>query len=542
MLWSASVFTNPSFAQEVGGSSKIDLRGIPGDAIGMVAMWPQQLLKDENAKWLPLEVIQAAGEENVGFNPLLIDRLEVFVGPVGMVPLVGARVILKEPVSAEDLSPQLFFDEQWTEKDGLKYRTLRFEGPFQMVLHQVDEKQYLVGTPPYLKRMLKGTDKQGELAKLVSSVQGEQTMLGLMTFQTLRPMMEGFAEGANQQMPPELAERIAVLASNVDYIAMRVEGGLSGGKTQLVIAGADDASGEAIEGALNGLMTEGRQMMIAQLESEMQDGSRTGLAMKSYMDRVSKDWIALMSPRRQGARNLIEMDTAGMGGVGTTGVLIGLLLPAVQAAREAARRMSSQNNLKQMMLALFNYESAFKRFPARAICDKETGKPLLSWRVAILPYIEENALYNEFHLDEPWDSEHNIKLLERMPKLYEHPSLPLPPGMTAYLTYEDTAEAGIGLPTEEGLRLSSITDGTSNTVMIIEAAATKGVPWSAPIDLTTDADNPLAGTRLDDGVQVFQAAFADGSVRAFPAGIDPEVYWFLLTRGGGEVINYESLP
>jgi hypothetical protein len=367
-------------------------------------------------------------------------------------------------------------------------------------------------------------------------------MLGIVTFQTLRPMLEGFAEGAFQQMPPQLAEQVGVLASNVDYIAMRMEGGLSGGKTQLVIAGADDASGEAIAGAIDTLMTEGRQMFIEQLENEMQDGSRTGLAMKSYMDRVSKDWIALMSPRRQGARNLIEMDTAGMGGVGTTGVLVGLLLPAVQAAREAARRMSSQNNLKQLMLALFNYESAYKRFPTRAICDKETGKPLLSWRVAILPFIEENALYNEFHLDEPWDSEHNIKLLERMPKVYAHPSLPLPPGMTSYVTYEDTAEAGIGLPTDEGLRIASVTDGLSNTVMIVESAATKAVPWSAPIDLAADVDNPLAGTRLDDGAQVLNVAMGDGSVRSLPSGIDPEVFWFLLTRSGGEVIHATDLP
>lgn len=524
-------------AQETAKASVVDAKGIPADAIAMMAMWPQQFLKDRNAKWLPLEVVQAAGEENVGFNPLLIERVELVIGPVGMVPLVGARVVLNEPVDPEDLNPQIFLDDQWQEKDGFRYRTLRFDGPIDLVLHQVDDKHYLVGTPAYLKRMLKGSEKPGELAKLVGSVQGEQTMLGVVTFETLRPMLEGFAEGAYQQMPPQLAEQVGVLASNVDYIAMRMEGGPSEGMTQLVIAGADDAAGEAIEGALNTLMAEGRQMFIAQMENEMQDGSRTSQAMQSYMDRVSQDWIALMSPRRQGARNVMEMETAGMGGVGTTGVLVGLLLPAVQAAREAARRMQSSNNLKQMMLAMHNYESAYRKFPARAICDKETGKPLLSWRVAILPFVEEAALYNEFHLDEPWDSDHNIKLLEKMPAIYAHPSMPLPPGMTAYQTYDDVDEAGIGLPTEDGLKFPSVTDGTSNTVLLVESSAAKAVPWTAPIDLTATEEAPLEGTRLDDGVPALNVGFMDGSVRTISPLIDPETFWFLLTRSGGEVIN-----
>ena len=102
-------------------------------------------------------------------------------------------------------------------------------------------------------------------------------------------------------------------------------------------------------------------------------------------------------------------------------ILIGLLLPAVQKVREAAQRTSSINNLKQIALAMHNYNSTYGAFPAAAICDKKTGKPLLSWRVAILQYIEEEALYKQFKLDEPWDSEHNLKLAKNMPKIYFHP-------------------------------------------------------------------------------------------------------------------------
>src|SRR5205823_3426612 len=91
---------------------------------------------------------------------------------------------------------------------------------------------------------------------------------------------------------------------------------------------------------------------------------------------------------------------------------IGLLVPAVQKTREAAQRLTVQNNMKQMSLAMINDADMNQgRMTPYAIFDKKTGKPLLSWRVAILPYIEQDALYNQFHLDEPWDSPNNSRLI-----------------------------------------------------------------------------------------------------------------------------------
>src|ERR1700677_3496891 len=80
-----------------------------------------------------------------------------------------------------------------------------------------------------------------------------------------------------------------------------------------------------------------------------------------------------------------------------------LLIPAVQKLRILAARTQSMNNLKQIALSLHSYHDVYKTFPAAAICDKD-GKPLLSWRVAISPYVEQLPLYNQFKLDEPWDS------------------------------------------------------------------------------------------------------------------------------------------
>ena len=86
-------------------------------------------------------------------------------------------------------------------------------------------------------------------------------------------------------------------------------------------------------------------------------------------------------------------------------------LPAVKASHSAARRMSA-NNLKQLAIAMHNFHDVYKQLPSEAIFDKN-GSPLLSWRVHILPFIKQRELYEQFHLDEPWDSEHNRKLIAR---------------------------------------------------------------------------------------------------------------------------------
>jgi len=151
---------------------------------------------------------------------------------------------------------------------------------------------------------------------------------------------------------------------------------------------------------------------------------------------------------------------------------IGILVPAVQKIREAAVRAESMNNLKQIALAMHAYHDAnHGRFPAAAICDKN-GKPLLSWRVAILPYIGQEPLYRQFKLDEPWDSPHNIQLLGHLVKTYRSPGdMVTPPDHTHYQVF-----VGNGAAFDKTRRygMPDFRDGLSNTVLIVEAD--KAVP------------------------------------------------------------------
>ncbi|WP_406697665.1 DUF1559 domain-containing protein [Singulisphaera sp. Ch08] len=215
-----------------------------------------------------------------------------------------------------------------------------------------------------------------------------------------------------------------------------------------------------------------------------------------------------------------------------TPVLVALLLPAVQAAREAARRAQCTNNVKLLGLALHTYYDAKGSLPPPAILDR-AGKPLLSWRVAILPFVEQQALYNEFHLDEPWDSVHNKTLIPRMPTIYACPSRRNPePGTTNYRVFagKQTAFESTGTKFEE------FTDGTSGTLGIVES--NEPTLWTKPDELPFTGDGEaalsLAGSDHTGG---FNAVLIDGTIRFIKDSIAADVFKALLTRNGGEIIQ-----
>jgi prepilin-type processing-associated H-X9-DG protein len=211
-------------------------------------------------------------------------------------------------------------------------------------------------------------------------------------------------------------------------------------------------------------------------------------------------------------------------------VLIALLLPAVQAAREAARRAQCTNNLKQIGLAMFNYASAHDCYPPAATYDAD-GKPLVSWRVLLLPYLEQNSLYNQFHLDEPWDSPNNKPLADRMPNVFQCPSDVLPAGMTAYAVIVDPRSLFTGQP--QGVSIATVTDGTSNTFMVVEAATP--IPWSKPDDLSLTSNDLMLGmgSKHPGGLN---ASMADGSVRFIKNSVSLSLLKALVTRNGNEPV------
>jgi hypothetical protein len=207
---------------------------------------------------------------------------------------------------------------------------------------------------------------------------------------------------------------------------------------------------------------------------------------------------------------------------------------AFAASVERAADTRSFNNLGELSLGILDgYVRTHEgHLPPAAITDKD-GKPLLSWRVAILPYINHDALYKEFHLNEPWDSEHNKKLLARMPDCYEPPLKPAgwEPNSTFYQVF--TGEQTLFPPGKRIRYPDDIKDGTRNTILIVEAS--RAVPWTRPADLPHDPDRlPPLGFIFPNG---FRALMADGSRPFFPKDIPPATLRALITPAGGEKVT-----
>ena len=212
---------------------------------------------------------------------------------------------------------------------------------------------------------------------------------------------------------------------------------------------------------------------------------------------------------------------------------LALVSRSIEIALEKIGSSQSLNKLKEIALAMHNYYSTNQHFPLPASTNSK-GKPLLSWRVHILPYLGQDALYRQFHLDEPWDSPHNRTLIDKMPEVYR---LPFADGATKGRThYLLPVGNGAAFSTDRPTKIADITDGTAHTIMAVEVDDQHAVIWTKPEDWPFDPQAPANGLgRFFDGG--FHAAFCDGSVHFLRKTIDPKTLKALFTRAGGEPVS-----
>jgi len=238
-----------------------------------------------------------------------------------------------------------------------------------------------------------------------------------------------------------------------------------------------------------------------------------------------------------GAQVMTVLLIAGIGCLACGGILVALLLPAVQAAREAARRMQCSNNLKQIAIALHNYHDVYKALPPAYTVD-ENGNKLHSWRTLILPFIEQSPLYSQIKLDEPWDSPNNRRFADTILSVFSCPSDG--DAISANTDYMVIVGPGTIFQGKDPVSFRDVTDGTSNTLAVVEVHDS-GVSWMAPVDLKLETMQFRVNggpseirSRHPGGTNV---AMADGSVHFLAATIDPQLLRALVTRNDGQAVG-----
>jgi hypothetical protein len=269
--------------------------------------------------------------------------------------------------------------------------------------------------------------------------------------------------------------------------------------------------------------------------------ARSATALKGIIDRALPLWADAhhLQESWPGLGKILSRFQLKVEGDRLTWVLDGdegtaLLVETLRRIRGDFEEREAANQFKQILLALHNYHDVHKEFPPAVFTDK-AGRPLLSWRVHLLPYLEQNDLYKQFHLDEPWDSEHNKKLIARMPKVFassDRPELSRQ-GKTTYLVPvgKDTV-----FPGTTAIRIRNIPDGTSNTIVLVDATADRAVIWTKPDDLAIDLDNPSKGLSLSVHKK-YLVGIGDGSVRLLNRDISKTTLRAAFTRAGGEVLG-----
>ena len=236
-----------------------------------------------------------------------------------------------------------------------------------------------------------------------------------------------------------------------------------------------------------------------------------------------------------------------LGAMGVTVVLVGMLYaltPEVGRARTAAKRSQCKNNLKQIGLAMHNYHDDFSVFASAT-----RGGPPISWRVSILPYIHQVPLFAEYDQRTAWDQRPNDRFAQQEIRSYRCPSNSTPKDgqgrwFTAYSMPTGPRTVGAS-PT--GTAIRDIADGTSNTLLVVEACGSQ-IVWTEPrdvdvgaqptgINLNGTAPGHSAGWLSSYHAGGTQALMADGSVRFLSAKSDPAVLKKLATVDGGELVG-----
>jgi beta-lactamase regulating signal transducer with metallopeptidase domain len=512
---------------------------VPADAKLVAGVSPSEI-----AKWGGVTPFVAMITKEVGFEK----KFGMKLADVANVEFIRTRTARPERVIFDRLIVQTNGAHDWKktitdllEEPGhpkLEAQELAgkeiFVDPSGACFYMADEKTLIVSTKEEIEKIIQGNEKEmgaEEFPEFLTepvALRAEMSLLKAMA--GLEKLPQGFESNPVAAMFLPLIDHVQVECGYADAQAGSDKAGFH---ARLECDSADWA--QQVAKTLEALRTVALNVLQAKFQAVKQSAPVSATAeqigqINQFFEMVEKSLTeAKITATDKQVRVSADLNV-------NQAIVAGVVMPAVEAAREAARRTQSMNNMKQLGLAMHMYLTTNKHFPPAAIRDKD-GKPLLSWRVTLLPYLEQKALYEQFHLDEPWDSEHNKPLIAKMPVVFLDPHDPVSTNASYFMP---TGKGMFG-GSENGLRIKDIMDGTSKTIAVVEAK--RDIPWTKPEDIEIDADasKPLPDFGGHFVPDYFGATFADGSVRTLSKSIDPKILHAMFTVAGGEVITDEEM-
>ncbi|MCE9547447.1 MAG: DUF1559 domain-containing protein [Planctomycetia bacterium] len=500
-------------------AAPIDVTYVQPGFSAAVIVHPRRILESPLLKMLPAEdldrVLKRDLPPDVRVSPRLIDEVQLLIGPPAPgtereLPIsVGLVIRMAAGADPHQLVPEAIGKGEPAEFGGKKYTRIPKNPPAGYFF--ADDRTLVFGDEKSLQQMISASGKPSPLVDMLARMDGNHDVVAAGLMAPFQQMLSPAAKDAGQHLPPPL-QRAAALPDQVKWAALTVD--LSGENLlKLSLEGNDAAASKDLAGHF----TAGRDFLKQMYDAKrplierdtppdarqpilkLLDDLMAGLTVTQNAERVT---LTLKSPA-----DLAELPTK--------------LKPMIEDARQRAAAAVRMNKLRMVAMAMYGYQTSHdETFPPAAIVDKKTGKPLLSWRVLMLPYLEERELAQKFHLDEPWDSPNNLPLAARMPAIFAgDPNSPnTKNGKTSMLVFTGP---GMFFDGAEGKSLGVLAiAGVSNRILLVEAGDDKAVPWTKPEDLTLDAANPAAslGT-LPDGK--IRAVFFDMHVEVLDAKMDP---------------------
>jgi hypothetical protein len=525
----AEVKNGPASQERLTPAKMLDVSYIPARCIMAVIIHPADILNGGLLASLPQAEMMAGIANKFGLEPNQIEQVIVLFDSESITPQASIPSIILRLTEGTDAASTI---EKLIESGDTTSQTHNgFVIHTQSVMNQsvTGSGQLLIlSTEDRLIEMLDSKDVSSALINKLKQVDAKRQMSVAFCLETVRDVVDGLIDEAGSKLPfaplTTMLQAGKMVDSGIIYLDISTDTLL-----EIQLTARDSDAGVQLLVALEGGMSLVKGLYDG-LKAQML--ANTPLQLRESLGPITDQLVQGLEVKGNGTLVTVTVKKP-------TG-LEQLVAAAAKETSAAATTNERLNDFRQIILAFHNFHATYRSFPPIEVGEHfdENGEPHLSWRVYLLPYIEQAPLFDQFHLDEPWDSDHNKVLIDQMPVVYKTTDNPGKTTIMGFVNDKDSRpHSGMShFPGKSVAGFHEFTDGTANTVLLVEAAPEAAVPWTQPTDLLYDPEKPLPKLGRPDEDFVI-AAFVDGSCRKLSKEIAEATWRALITRNGMETFD-----